>query len=637
MSSTTTNATTARSTSQPSSSTLRPRTARLISGLDEDDAAVQDPAYNPNSLFGSRPASPIPAAHPQRLSPYASKYDSLSRTSKPATSAGQSSRADTGSPSLAGLWGSSWTALQGIAQDFLGSDLAEQEDGVSHRVRRPHGRLHNSKPSVSAPPPEWGPSSTSHPRSGGIGGGTTEEQTAALRAQKRQAMLTGQDASYADTLGKFKRRLSDDRTAASAPPGEGDDRDALAYIHHVQKSDTLAGITIRYNISANMLRKANRMWPNDSVQMRKTLFLPVDACGVKGKPATASELDLMGSESEALSTLHAEEVPTPTAANQTSDGLSYNSFNHGRDRTNSASTHTSASAVSASANGGAEWQHDSWVLLPNSTAPVQIARLPRRMLGYFPPARRKSNSYSDLDTPSTSLDLPRSSAADALNPPGSPRNQLAAQRPRRRPSNANNGYFPSYLIGPGGVGTMDRNVRCPGPAQDSLNKMWAKHLPDVAPPRNQNALYQPSLPLYTDESTPLGSGAVTPAYPHGGGTSSSGGLHLQDIGGSIESWVRRLASKSVIPPGGRSPGARAAAGTPGRGAGGIGDLIEMTNEFELGGDDEDEEEGRGRQGSVEHEQLSRHGTTATSYFDSMAGGGAVSRERKGVGKSGKTE
>ena len=79
--------------------------------------------------------------------------------------------------------------------------------------------------------------------------------------------------------------------------------------------------------------------------------------------------------------------------------------------------------------------------------------------------------------------------------------------------------------------------------------------------------------------------------------------------------------------------ARASVGTPGKGAGGIGDLIEMTDEFEIGGDDD--EEYRGRQGSVEHAQ-SRHGTTATSYFDSVAGGGAISRERR-VGKSAKDD
>ncbi|PPJ52858.1 hypothetical protein CBER1_11512 [Cercospora berteroae] len=627
--------TNARASSAHSSATLRPRTARLISGLDEGDESAFDPvnaspkriASPLRSPYASRSASPIPSAHPQRLSPNARRHDAAARSTRAA-----SAEQRTTSPSLAGLWGSSLSALQGIAQDFLGTDPFEQESSVRPRDRRPHGRQHTARTSTSAPPAEWGPSAASGSRSGGIGGGTTEEQTAAVRAQKRKAMLTGQESSYADTLGKFKRRLSDDRAATSAPPGDGDERDALAYVHQVTKNDTLPGITIRYNISANMLRKANRMWPNDSVQMRKTLFLPVDACGVKGKPATAAQIDLLGSESESLSTLHAEEVPTPTAANPTSNVISQNTSNHNRNRTNSASTHTSNSATSVNAHGEAEWQHDSWVMLPGFDQPVQIARLPRRALGYFPPARRKSNSWSDLDTPSTSLELSRSNTGDLLNPPSSPRNQLPPQRPRRRPSNATNGYFPAYLQGPGGVGTMDRHVRFPGPAQDTLNKMMAKHLPDVAPPRNQTALHQPDLPLYSDEATPLGSGTATPAYPHGGG--GSGGLNLQDIGGSIESWVRKLAAKSTLTPGGRQNPARTSVGTPGRGAGGIGDLIEMTDEFEIGGDEEEE---RGRQGSAEQATAGcKPGTTATSYFDGAAVG-AVSRERRVGGKSGKSD
>ncbi|KAF2217698.1 carbohydrate-binding module family 50 protein [Cercospora zeae-maydis SCOH1-5] len=629
--------TNARASSAHSSATLRPRTARLISGLDEGDEAAFDPVNAPphriasplRTPFASRSASPIPSAHPQRLSPHARRHDAAARSPRSA-----SAEQRTSPPSLAGLWGSSLSALQGIAQEFLGTDPFEHESTTRPRDRTPYGRQRTARTSTSAPPAEWGPSAGSRARSGGIGGGTTEEQTAALRAQKRKAMLTGQESSYADTLGKFKRRLSDDRTTTSAPPGDADERDALAYVHQVTKNDTLPGITIRYNISANMLRKANRMWPNDSVQMRKTLFLPVDACGVKGKPATAAQVDLLGSESESLSTLHAEEVSTPTAGDPTPNGNIHNPSHHNRNRTNSASTHTSTSAASANAQGEADWQHDSWVMLPGFEQPVQIARIPRRALGYFPPARRKSNSWSDLDTPSTSLELSRSNAGDVLsssNAPSSPRNQLAPQRPRRRPSNATNGYFPAYLQGPGGVGTMDRNVRFPGPAQDGLNKMMAKHLPDVAPPRNQTALYQPDLPLYSDEATPLGSGTATPAYPHGGG--SSGGLHLQDIGGSIESWVRKLAAKSTLTPGSRQHPVRVSVGTPGKGAGGVGDLIEMTDEFEIGGDEEEE---RGRQGSAEQATAGcKPGTTATSYFDG-AGVGGMSRERR-VGKSGKSD
>ncbi|SMR52256.1 unnamed protein product [Zymoseptoria tritici ST99CH_3D1] len=624
------------SSAHASSSSLRPRGKRLISGLDEGDETSFDPDHSNltriasplPSPYGSRPASPIPSAHPQRSGTGTPRQYGLGSTRSPVKRgvAGSQRTTRDSSPSLAGLWGSSWSTLQGLASDFLGSDLAATDTTNRHRSRRTQGKLHSVRSQSTNPQSSsWGPSApTSHPQSSSIGSGTREEQAAALRAQKRMDMLTRQESSYAttDAMGKFKRRLSDDRNSVSAPPGGEEDREALVYVHHVTKNDTLAGITIRYNISANALRKANRMWPNDTVQTRQILILPVDACGVKGKP-TSDGLDLLGAESESLSSMQAEEVPTPTQA-QPNPGL----LTTGRDRSQSTSTHSHAgSSVDTEAN----WHHDSWVLLPGNTKPTEIARLPRRALGYFPPARRKSNAWSDAETPSTSLDLNRNTS-DAGHPPPSPSRQ---NRPphTRRPSNANNGYFPSYLSGPGGVGTMSQSVRCPGPAQDSLNKIFAKHLPDVAPPRNQQSLYHPEVPLYTDEPTPLTSGSHTPAYPHGGG--GTGGMHmnLENVGGAIESWVRRLATKSVTTPSAERRAARASVGTPGKGAGGVGDLIEMTDEFEIGGEDDDLDElGRGRQGSVGVDGQAGGGSSGASYFD---GATAVSRGRGG--KSGKAD
>lgn len=629
------------SSAHSTASTLRPRTNRLISGLDDNDATLSSSSSSYSlgygnssstsqrgpSPYGSRPVSPIPPAHPQRAG-----ITSASQRNNGYLSVSPARQRKTGADSptsLAGLWGNSWTALQGIASDLLGNDLAAADANSKPRTRRSPSKLHSSRSaSTGTPPSSWGPSApTSPPRGSMIGTGTREEQTAAFRAQKRKDMLTRQESSYADTLGKFKRRLSDDRNSVSAPPGGEEDRDALVYIHHVKKDDTLAGITIRYNIAAGVLRKANRMWPNDVVQARKTLILPVDACGVKGKLAS-EDTAWPGSESDALSSMQAEEVSTPTA--DTLMNLP-GSSKHTRTRTNSTSTYTTSSAAASSADTEPPWQHDSWVILLGNAKPTQIARLPRRALGYFPPARRKSNNWSDLDTPSSSLDLARTGTNGSSNPARSPLRSDAPQRPRhtRRTSNATTGYFPSYLTGPGGVGTMSRNVRCPGPAQDGLNKMFAKHLPDVAPPRNQNALYQPEMPLYTDASTPFGSGSLTPAYPH----SSSGGggsMNLENVGGAIESWVRRLATKTVSQSTDRHHIARASVGTPGKGAGGIGDLIEMTDEFEIGGDIDDDDDGlgRGRQGSVPDGGLLQ-GSSATSYFD-----GAVVRER---GKSGKKD
>ena len=622
--------------------TLRPRTKRLISGL--SDVGGEDsnsPAVTPDrrpspapSPFDSRSASPIPAAHPQRASPRngANRYAGNSSWGRRAQVGQQRTASAQSASPIAGLWGSSWTTLQGIASDFLGNDPAGPPLKDKQRQRRQLNKLSISRAvSGSAGPTQWGPTPTSNPASV-IGSGTREEREAAVRAQKRKQMLTGQDSSYADALGKFKRRLSDDHESMSAPPGENDNRDALVYLHHVKKDDTFAGITIRYNCSANTIRKANRMWPNDTVQSRQTLVLPVDACGVKGKPLSdAQALDLLSSEDEDLSAGQAEEVLTPKAPLPNGTGAAHN-------RTTSTSTSTStsrrasSSVAASSIETAPQWHHDSWTLLSNNTTPTEIARLSRRALGYFPPARRKSNSYSDLDTPSTSLDLRRASTQD---PPVQPSQRDSSQRPRRprRLSNATTGYYPSYLSGPGGVGTMSRSVHTPGPAQDGLNKRFAKLLPDVGPPKNQVDLYQPEIPLYHDEPTPLGSGVQTPSYPHG---TANLNINLENVGGAIEGWMRRMATKALTPterPAVRGP--RASVGTPGRGLGGIGDLIEMTDEFEIGGDEDEESDGdRGRPGSTVYLGSGGGGGgssgTGADYF-----GGASTTTAKGRSVSGK--
>lgn len=498
------------------------------------------------------------------------------------------------------------------------------------------GRMNVIRGTTSAPPADWGPQApTSAPGVGSIGLGSREEVEDAMRAQKRKDLLTRTE-SYADSKGRIKRRTSDEDRggiASSAPPGDHERRDALVYLHPVRKEDTLAGITIRYNCSANALRKANRMWPNDSVQRRPVLILPVDACGVKGKPLSALEaMDLLDDEKDALSAGKAEEVGAPGASASTMNGNDLI-----RNRTNSASTNTSnnrsSSVAALGPEGEQQWQHDSWILFPGASKPTEIARLSRNTLGYFPPARRKSASYSDLDTPSTSLDLTRASTND--HAVLSPLRQDAPQRPRRsrRTSNATSGYFPSYLAGPGGVGTMNKNVSSPGPGQDGLNKLFARHLPDVAPPRNQQSLYQPEMPLYSDIS-----GASTP----GSQALNNGNIKIENVGSAIESWMRRVASKAkdAMEPTERAKMGRASVGTPVKGVHGIGDLIEMTDEFEIGGDDEDDEGERGRQGSADTRimhTVDSGGGSSSSYFNPGATAtGAGKRERSKVDYFGKT-
>lgn len=560
---------------------------------------------------------------------------------------GRGAREVTSPTSLGALWGSSWNTLQGLASDFLGNEVANEARNVKSgkgRQRRPLGKPHTHNRVLSGGgPSEWGPPApTSNPIASDIGSGSKGERENALRAQKRKDMLTRAESSYADALGKFKRRLSDDHESMSAPPGEDSDRSAMVYVHQVQPNDTLAGITIKYNCAAATIRKANRMWPNDTVQSRQTLILPVDSCAVKGKPCEGPEkgsaIDLLQSPDP----FDAEEVPTPKASQPPQDtvltnghAVAANSITSQRARVPSLITDSVDSSrrgsSSAADAGEPPWHHDSWVLLPGFSSPTEIARLSRRALGYFPPARRKSLTFSDMDTPSASLDLGRRTTEQSPPVPHDP-----PQRPSgrtRKLSNAGNGYFPSYLAGPGGVGTMNRNVHFPGPAQDGLNKIFAKHLPDVAPPKFQSELYQPDTPMYHDDPTPIGSGAVTPSLlPNHQGT--PGSLGLENVGGAIEGWLRKWTSNMMSPTEYAAHvaqqkqrkkgqlGPRTSVGAPGRGVGGVGDLIEMTDEFEIGDAEEDEEESRGRAKSVIYLGQEEGGASGASGA-SFLGVGAV--------------
>lgn len=466
-----------------------------------------------------------------------------------------------------------------------------------------------------------------------------------MRAMKRRDLLNATEHLQPDSIGRMKRRNSDDRTSASAPPGENDHGDALIYVHHVKKQDTLAGVCIKYNCAQAVLRKANRMWPNDTILSKKTIVLPVDACGVKGRPvqgpdALPEEDLLLGEYGESSTTKKADTEGLP------------NGWTTPKQKGTDAS-----SVVSSTAAAEQPWTHDSWVLLPNDKQPTQIARMPRRALGFFPPARRKSIAYSDAaSTPRPSTDLPRSSTSTNPNPlttsPSQPTRPRASSNlsslsahSRQRSTSGQHPPPKPWLSGPGGVGTLGRNVRSPGPAQDGLNKMFAAHLPNFAPPPGQEYFtpWAPSL-LDADGTRGAGSGLVTP---------SGGDINFQEIGGAIEGWVRKVgsqASKLLAEPG--TPGGRTKV-VPGVGAagGGLGDLIELQDDaFEIGDGEEDQHRGRAREGeglvvpglssersSSRTEQVRESAERAKMFQSSRQDFNLVLRERGKKGVAGKKD
>ena len=521
-----------------SSTTLRPRNRRRTN--EDDENAPYSSLTLPNDLEGpsisstsSRAASPLPNAHPSRPGRSLGDPQRSRSTSRFLGVPGVLGSQVTPSALATGLWESSWSSLQGIASNLLGSDSSRASSPAPpvQRKRRPieatRGRY------TSTQPAQWGPQGS---RDKQPGAGTGEDRRLKLQVKKREALLAANGHVAHGASGRYKRRDSNDRTTDFVPSSENKDTDALVYLHRVKTEDTLAGIMIKYNCDSNVFRKANRLWPNDSIQVRKTVVLPVDACGAKGRRITEPDetAGSLGSGS------NGEIMPTST----TSLAPWADSNSATKDKETPFSSMPTSPSISVTLSNPEEspWKHDSWVRIDGFSEAVEIARLSRRTLGYFPRSRRKSQTFSDLETPPASFDLPTGSFRSTPPPE------------RGTKSRSSSG---SFLHGPGGVGTMGRNVRSPGPAQDGLNKLFAKHLPDVAPRSSFESIE----------------------------SSSSRGNGIENLGGAVEGWVRKLASKAA-----KSVQPQAIEGPSG-----VGDLIELSEDaFEVGeGDDEGLRNGKG--------------------------------------------
>ncbi|KFY13999.1 hypothetical protein V492_02920, partial [Pseudogymnoascus sp. VKM F-4246] len=200
-----------------------------------------------------------------------------------------------------------------------------------------------------------------------------------------------------------------------------------------------------------------------------------------------------------------------------------------------------ASETDASDPDADPWIPVRWVLLPSAPAsePTQIARLPRKKLGYFPRRRRKSgdipsSTASLLDSPRGSADISVSASPAASPGPRRLSNltsgvgagrAISAGRPRRESTSeaaARGGWF----RGPGGVGTFGPDVKRPGPAQDGLNRWVNRHVPGL-----------------TIDDVATGSGAGFSDREGMGGVgdaAGSGGRGIEVAAAAIEGWVRRL-------------------------------------------------------------------------------------------------
>jgi LysM domain len=152
------------------------------------------------------------------------------------------------------------------------------------------------------------------------------------------------------------------------------------YLHRVRKTDTLPLILFAYDISANALRKANRLWATDSIQSRRKLYLPVEECAVKP-------------------------VPCPQPPNSKGLPIKYgvvkpNGRKKAHDNDGEWPPRLSGQDLQPEDN-GVENQSEEWVMIPG-VGPVQVVSLPAYKLSYFPAQERDkmelSTSLPTLDS-----------------------------------------------------------------------------------------------------------------------------------------------------------------------------------------------------------------------------------------------
>ena len=383
-----------------------------------------------------------------------------------------------------------------------------------------------------------------------MGAGTLADREAELRARRTASVLESHPGVNGglDVLGNFKRRKSDENLREDCTSHEVEDQ--MVYIHHVQKSDTYVGIVLKYKCREDALKKANGLWSRDNIQIRNWLLLPVDACEVRGRPCDgpsfyAQDVDLL--------------APTPQPSQ------------HGAPEADgffSASLNGKAPEPPKPSDEEKPWTHVRWVKIDSISSPVEVARVSRKAMGYFPPRRKKSlHTTSTLSTPRQSLDASVTALSDSqLESPGSMASRrystiasraqaataYAVSTPsasRSRVGSVGDDPRPGWMRGPGGVGTLRRHVRVPGPEKDYLNSWATKHLPGL------NIESLPSMSVMGTETAHFGIDAEAAGLvesPFAGGhdavAMSRQGSGLDKAAATIETWLRGAWAKRPSTP-----------------------------------------------------------------------------------------
>lgn len=510
---------------------------------------------------------------------------------------------------LDGSWTSSWASVQELASSLL-TGGGPGDSGDSHSPRSRDGNRTRKPTRQSSYRAEnrnetWGPQppNEGRPSAGDIAAGSRAEREATLKAMRTASVLESHEGVNGglDVARRFKKRSSDEDLRDTSQNQEAESY--LAYIHHVQATDTYAGIVLKYRCREDAFRKANGLWSRDNIQVRKWLAMPVDACEVKGRPCDpptnpSSRVDLLSRTPDGTDPFGRDDQQKRDFFSNPPNGQS--------------------SDQNQAGDNDKPWIRVRWVSIDSHPHPIEVARVPRKALGYFPPRRKKS--VSAVSTPRASMDLPNVTASEsAVDSPGSTSSRRPSLLTSRRPSNstttspANRGRInstgsgtsasaddprPAWMRRPGGVGSLGRNVRAPGPERDYFNTWTNKHLPGL----NIDSLPSMSvmgseiarfgfLRAAADNNNPSSVAIAESPFEDGRDTTSpttqqpqhQQGTGLDKAAAAVETWLRGAFERAkqgvpltpVLGPRGRPGGGGGVSGMPEVGGGG--DLIELAD------------------------------------------------------------
>ncbi|KAL2206640.1 hypothetical protein CC79DRAFT_896550 [Sarocladium strictum] len=439
---------------------------------------------------------------------------------------------------------SSWSSMSGFATSLLGSSDSPGNSGARSSSQASgivRGRHNLPKPGSLRTARSWGPAPpTEQPGLGVIAGGTLADREAALKAARTASVLESHDGVNGglDVTGKHKRRNSDD-----VKPLSTETEEVLVYVHWVQSSDTYQGLILRYKCREDAFRRANGLWSRDTIQTRKWLTIPVDACELRGRPCdppawhNEDRVDLL--------------APTPQIED---DG---NGKQPAHDDFFSRPLNDGTTGADRAEEDEYPWTHVRWVKVDSIQQPIEIARVSRQAIGYFPPRRRKSiRTYSTLSTPRQSLDL-SSNPPGSVEGPSSRRESSLGSRPqlsstpvstRSRMNSGGADTRPMWMRRPGGVGSLSKTVRAPGPDKDYFNTFTKKHIPGLN-------IDGPSMSVMGSETAHFGFGQDSAAlvqspFDEGRDTTSASqqGTGLDKAAAAVETWLRGALSKRPSTP-----------------------------------------------------------------------------------------